>query len=205
MAFHMNMMSSHNGWVIDATNTSSSSTTVRVYAVCLHNMLGASTKTVHERVELPKGDSGVAKVACPSGSIMTSGGWSTQQDVHVYTSVRFNGSEEWQVRGRNDHSSSTKSLYVYAVCLTGSGRMVDTNYEYASLPGGSTGQVETTCPAGTIMTGGGFYDESTGDLSVHISSGPWGEPPDAEWRMYAVNSCIGSRRLYGYAYCMEIP
>jgi hypothetical protein len=205
IVFHASKMSSQNGWVIDATNTSTADGTVRVYAVCLHNVPGASSTRVHTSIKVAAGDVEGTKAECPSGSILTGGGWSTAEpNMRIYHSAKV-GPNMWFVFARNE-GSLDQTIGINAVCLTGSGGIIHQNHAKTSVPAGGTGQVEVTCPAGTIMTSGGFsYTAKYGLPSVHINSGPWGEAPDAEWRVYAANPDTTSQDLTGIAFCIEFP
>jgi hypothetical protein len=176
-----------------------------VYAVCLHNVPGASSTRAHASFKVAAGDNKGTKAECPSGSILTGGGWSTAEpNMRVYHSAKV-GPNMWFVYARNE-GGSDRAVDIYAVCLTGSGGIIHQNHAKTSVPAGGMGQVEVTCPSGTIMTSGGFwYTEKTGLPSVHINSGPWGKAPDAEWRVYAANTDTKSQSLTGIAFCVEFP
>jgi hypothetical protein len=192
---------SGNGWHVYAVNTSGSSQTIRVYAVCLRNTVGTSASVVYRRITVKKNSAGGTVVHCPAGSVVTGGGWETEYvDVQVYASSP--AVPGWSVMAYNG-GSSDHPLYVYAVCVSGTGGITTGFDETVSIPGSSSGQTSVTCPPKALMTSGGFATGSGGDFMVHINSGPWGT--NNEWRVYAVNISIVNRDLRAYATCLGFP
>jgi hypothetical protein len=190
-----------NGWTVMATNTAGSDREVYAYAVCLYNAVGVSTTQVQSQVTMPGSGLKQALVSCPAGSIATGGGWKAQdKKVRVYQSIR--SSNGWYIEARNE-GASAKSLRVYAVCLSGTGVTVTEAGQGVSVPGNSLGKAIVTCPAGTVLTGGGFGAGSGGELVVHGNSGPWGT--DKQWRAYATNTSGSAQMFQGRAVCISLP
>lgn len=67
---------SGNGWRVSARNKASSSKLLSVYTICLFNYGGLSSQEVNQVTAAAGGITHV-EVACPSGSVVTSGGWAT--------------------------------------------------------------------------------------------------------------------------------
>jgi hypothetical protein len=190
-----------NAWTVKATNTAASGREVYAYAVCLHNAAGATTSQVESQVTVPGSGLKQAIVTCPSGSVATAGGWKGQDvNVRVYASVR--SANAWYIEARNE-SGSAKSLKVYAVCLSGNGAAATEIGTGESVPGNGTGKAILTCPAGTVLSGGGFGVSSSGQLVVHGASGPWGT--DRQWRVYVTNTSGSSQTFHGRAVCLSLP
>jgi hypothetical protein len=194
------------GWQANVRNTSGSGKVARVYAVCLHNAPGTSIEIVDESAVMPKNGSQEVHAKCPSGSVVTGGGWRATGGNVRFTSSSKTGAA-WNIRAYND-SPNNCMLYAYAVCLSGTGGKAsysETLVEVSHFEGPK--QAAVTCPQGTIMTGGGYHDHTGRDILVYINSGPWGTAPDAEWRVYAVNDMALSSGpdLDVYAVCLEFP
>lgn len=190
-----------NGWRGDVKNNSGSSKQITVFAVCLHNVSGASVTQVHGQVDVPAGTRKQAVATCPAGSIATGGGFHAYPDgsLRVYNSCKADSGEGWQSWADN-LSGSTKTHHAYAICLSGTGGTTARIMQSASIPGNTTGYAVPTCGSGTLVTGGGFAAQD--DLIIYSSSGPYS---DDEWRVYVKNTSSSDRTLYGYAICLSFP
>jgi hypothetical protein len=137
----------------------------------------------------------LAFAVCPDGSAVTGGGFSASGLIIVYGQSKV--STQWNVWALNG-SSDEGALTAYAICL-----------EY---PGADTDQVQTigtglesiashavaTCPAGSILTGGGFYSESDGSVWL-LSNSPSGN----SWMGKAQQGTVGHPLLTVYAVCLD--
>jgi hypothetical protein len=191
-----------NGWRGDATNFSGSSERITVFAVCLHNVIGASVTQTHGQVDVPPGAKGQAIATCPAGSIATAGGFHAYPDgrLRVYNSSKADGGEGWQSWAKN-LSASTLTHHAYAVCLSGIGGSTERILESATIPPGTTGYAIATCDSGSLVSGGGFAVQD--DLLVYSSSGPYSGD---EWRVYVKNTSLSvDHVLFGYAICLSLP
>jgi hypothetical protein len=193
-----------NGWTVKATNTAGSGREVYAYAVCLHNVVGASTTQVQSQFMISGSNGG--SVSCPAGSIRTAVGWKAQdENVQVFQSHPSSqvGSNSWYVQAKNE-SALAKSLKVYVVCLSGTGftAKVPAGGGVVSVPGNSPGKKITTCPVGTAITGAGFSTSGGRDALVfHGSSGPWGA--NNEWRVYVTNTSGSTQTFWGRPVCLS--
>ena len=152
-----NSAMSGNGWIASGKNTGTGSDTLHAYAICLWSSGGTSSWVVTQ-VTIPKNTTSGAEATCPSGSFVTSGGFTapSDQSINVYRNSKSSGNG-WKVSGKNT-SSSSKSLAVYATCLSGPNVTVtEVSNDYAIPAGvGVSGGGLATCPAGQILTGGGW-------------------------------------------------
>jgi len=191
-----------NGWRGDARNTSGTTRQITVYAVCLHNVSGASVTQVHGQVNVPSGTRKQAVATCPAGSVATGGGFHAYPDgsLRVYNSSKADSGEGWQSWAHNN-SGSTKTHHAYVVCLSGSGGTTARILQSASISAGTTGYAVPTCGSGSLVTGGGFAAQD--DLIIYSCSGPYS---DDEWRVYVKNThSSADRTLFGYAVCLSLP
>jgi hypothetical protein len=186
-----------NGWRVYAKNNAGSSKLLNAYAVCLKNTAGSITQHA-STTSVPSGSTGQAEVSCPAGKIVTGGGFASTSngDLIVYnTSKTSNG---WQVYARNNGGSS-KSLNVYAVCLSGVTATTSQVYEQGSVSAGGTQGVEAECPEGDLIVGGGFAAQN--DFRMYNSSPK--SPIDRNWISYAKNNS-GSNGIFNtYAVCLS--
>ena len=153
------------------------------------------TETVTENVYIDAGEIGSATAACPAESIVTGGGFASQDDLFMYNSSK-NGNG-WRVYARNNGSQS-RLMRVYAVCMFNTGGSSSQNGDQTSIPSGTAGYAEASCPAGTVLTGGGWAGNSNGSLVVYNSS-QYGN----NWRVYAKNYAGSSALLNAYAVCVS--
>jgi len=191
---------SGNGWRAYAKNNAGSSILLNVYATCLYNAPAASTTQVFQQVTASGGGIGHPEVECPSGSVVTGGGWATNSNgtLRVYnSSKKGNG---WQVYAEN-LSGSGQAMNAYAVCLSGLSAEAEQIMESTDITGGSTGYAVPTCGSGKIVTGGGFAAQE--ELVIYNTS-PYLNVGE-QWRTYAKNIGSGNRTMYGYAVCLSFP
>jgi hypothetical protein len=191
-----------NGWRGDATNNSFWTQTLSVYAVCLHNVSGASVTQVHGQVDVPSGLKGQAIATCPAGSIATGGGFFAYPDgsLRVYNSSKYNIGEAWQSWAEN-LSGSSKTLHAYAICLSGSGGEAASILKSAIVPPNGWAIVLPTCDRGWLTTSGGFAAQDY--LVVVSNAGPF---RGSEWWVGARNRHLSEdRTLHAYATCLSLP
>lgn len=177
------------------TPTATSFTVLTVRPITLIPML-PYTELVHEQISINSGAVGSATATCPSGSLVVSGGFATNPDVLVYTHSR-NGNG-WRVYAKNNTGSS-KLLNVYATCLhNASGASITQVFQSAIAAAGGIGHPVAACPAGSIVTGGGWASPSGGSLWVYNSS-----KSGNGWQVYAKNSSGSGKQVNAYAICLS--
>jgi hypothetical protein len=154
------------------------------------------TEHVSEQVQIASGAIGSAAVSCPSGSVVVSGGYATDYQVLVYT--HWKSGNGWRAYAKNN-SGSSKMLAVFANCLhTVSAATTTQVGQSAMAPVGDVGHAIAACPAGSVVTGGGWVGKSDGSLWVYNSS-----KTGNGWQVYARNLSGSPRQVSAYAICLS--
>jgi hypothetical protein len=155
----------------------------------------AEVHTVATQISVNGGAIGNAVIGCPSGSVVTSGGFAVQLDVLPYThSKEANG---WSLYVKNNTGSS-KLANLYAYCLKGPSATSTQVYKQVTVSAGSIGHPVAECPAGSVVTGGGWASKSDGSLNVYNST-----MSANGWQIYARNTSGSSQLLNAYAICIS--
>lgn len=106
---------SGNGWQIVVNNTGGSNPQFNVYAVCLAGVSGSTAQVSDTSGQIPPNDTLQLDKACPSGTLVTGGGFAVNIGANVYnTSKLANG---WQNFARNT-TGTQKLLHTYAICYS---------------------------------------------------------------------------------------
>ncbi len=191
-------LQSGNGWQVYAKNNDSSDGPITVYAVCLSNTSGTTSFQLGS-TSVGVSSVGQATATCPSGSVVTGGGFASSADnLWVYnSSLNGNG---WQVYAKN-LSGSSQGLNVYAICLAGTGGTSTSVSNSTTVPAGTYRSSEAACPSSALATGGGYALDN--DLSVYNSSM---NPSDSsKWNVFATNSSGSGQLMNVYAICLSLP
>ena len=186
-------MKNGNGWRIHANNSVGTEKKLTIYATCMHNS-GGSTNLEFSQTHIDPNGKTNLKVNCPSGSVVTGGGWviGTSDSVRLYNSSQSGNG--WQIWVDNSASNSPLTN-VYAICLSGvSGSTSQTSASSVSIPGSNTGYAIASCLSGAYTTGGGFALQD--DLEVYNTS----KRPEG-WINYARNTSGNDRTMFTYATC----
>jgi hypothetical protein len=151
------------------------------------------TEQVFNQVTIPSGSVGSAAAACPGGSIVTGGGFAQADNMILYTqSQSGNG---WQVYAKNQAGSS-QLLNAYAICLYNSGGTTSQVYAQVTVSPGSFNNATVSCPAGSVVTGGGYASNTY--LTVYNST-----MTGNGWQTYAMNNSGSNQLLNAYATCLS--
>jgi hypothetical protein len=192
--FVYNSSASGNGWQVYAKNLSGSGQLLNAYAICLSNTSGTSQQ-VYGQVTAPASGIGHATIACPSGSVVTGGGFAGNNNLFVYnTSTNGNG---WGVYAQNT-SGSDQLLNAYAICLSGTSGTSQQVLNQVTAAGSGIGHATIACPSNTVLTGGGFAGNN--NLFVYNTSADGNG-----WETYAKNTSGSSQLLNAYAICTTFP
>jgi hypothetical protein len=154
-----------------------------------------SVETHSAQVTIPSGQIGDAVAACPSNSSVVSGGYAGPRDLYVYSNKSQGNS--WRVFAQNNALAS-KTMTVFVRCLTNSSGTTTQYMTSSSISAGQSGNIVHTCPAGSIVTGGGFATQSTGVLPVYNSS-----MSGNGWQIWAQNNSGGSRQAKVFVLCLS--
>jgi hypothetical protein len=186
-----------NGWTAVAKNNNGSTTkTLTVYALCLTYPSASTTMTDASVSVVGGGGLGTKKADCPSGSVVTGGGFTGKPDGSIWTFFSALSGNGWSVSARN-YAAGSQSFNVYAVCLSGTPLSTASVTGYKDLNPGATGSAVVSCPAGQVITGGGWNLES--DLTVFAALFSAGE-----WRVYAKNNGTHTRALQSRGVCLSV-
>lgn len=155
----------------------------------------AKVETVLVQISVNSGSIANPVATCPAGSIVTSGGFAVSPEVLPYThSQSGNG---WSLYVKNN-SGSSKLANVYAYCLKGPSGTFTQVYTQVTVPAGNIGHPVADCPAGSVVTGGGWASKSDGSLIVYNSS-----MSGNGWQIYAKNTSGSNQLLNAYAICVS--
>jgi hypothetical protein len=186
-----------NGWAAVAKNNSAANRALTVYAVCLTFPSVSTTMASASTSVVGGGGLGTKTAVCPAGSVVTGGGFTGKADGTIWTFFSAQIGNGWQVSARN-YGAASQSFDVYAVCLSGA-TLTSTNVTgYKDLGPGVSGYAEVACPAGQVITGGGWNLDV--DLQVYYAS--W---YSGKWRVYAKNTGSHTRSLQARGVCLGLP
>jgi Ig-like domain from next to BRCA1 gene/Bacterial Ig domain len=179
-----------NGWHAFAKNNTAASQLLNAYAICASNVPGSTTQAVAQ-VPVAGGAIGHATAACPAGTILTGGGFAKNTGIAVYNlSASGNG---WQAYGKNNTAGSLL-LNVYAICYHGAGANSTQVVNQISVGNGATGHAVASCPAGQLVTGGGFA--GGGNLAAKTM-----DKSGSAWEAYVDNHTGATQLFNAYAVC----
>jgi hypothetical protein len=188
-----------NGWQAWARNNSSSEIPLVVFATCLLGSGGSMTAR-NNSTSVPAGEVGSVLAACPSGSVVVGGGWGVPSEgsLQVYSSKKKHDVNGWEVRAENN-SGSSATLTARVVCLLGTAATVSEITESDGVAPGAYQEVSCSCPSGTVVTGGGFFN-------------PWGAYSMAHelgtqdtWGVFVTNRGTSNQTVMCYGVCLSLP
>lgn len=186
------------GWRTYARNTTGSGKQLNVYAICLYNTAGSVSWHTNQQTVLA-GDSLRVEATCPSGSIVTGGGFASSSQRHWVYATR-QSTAGWETRALNI-SGVDQPLTTYAVCLSGVSAASSRVFDQVTIPASTSSGGEVACPTNTLLTGGGYWLAS--GLQAYNSSM---KTLDSEiWNAFARNTATGPRFLNIYATCLSFP
>lgn len=154
-----------------------------------------TTQLIYAQADIPANATMAAIAKCPSGTVVTGGGFSVASDVRIYTQAMIENG--WTAVAKNTVGSLRK-LTVYAICLTLPSVSTTMVSASAAAPGGGQATAKAECPAGSYVTGGGFTGMPDLSLWTRIS----GQKGNA-WEVVAVNSSGSSHSFNAYAVCIS--
>ncbi len=154
-----------------------------------------SVQQISEQITIPPNNTDSRTVNCPSGSVVVSGGFAHQLGVRVWHSMK-NGNG-WRVFATNNHTSA-RQVTITATCLFNSGGTSDQATTQQNANRNDTTQITTTCPAGSIVTGGGWVIGSNTAIQVFQSS-----RSGNGWQIFINNPTSNSPPVNVYAVCLS--
>jgi len=184
-----------NGWSITATNFDSSAKELTISATCLLNSKGTSSTVSEEKLALPN-DKTIITASCPSGSLVTGGGWSVENNAPVKIFISAKSGNDWQISVHNPTDISPK-VTAFAICLTGaSGSTSQYDKKENKVPANSTASAQMNCPAGSYVTGGGFIIDQ--ELTLFQTT-----QEDNGWINFVSNPTDEDKRLDTFTICYQ--
>ncbi len=151
------------------------------------------TSQVVAQVTAPASGIGHAVVNCPSGSVVTGGGFKGNSNLLVTdNSATGNG---WNVYAQN-LSASAQPLSAYAECLVNSSGTITQVVSQSTIAANTSGSAVAACPSGSVLTGGGFAGSTNLSIFTTLfnSSG---------WVVAATNNSASNQLLNSYAICLS--
>jgi len=140
---------------------------------------GITTQTVIETATAPAGETAEAEATCGSGQLLVGGGYvisGTSTDWQVYVDAPLNGNT-WLVEPVN-FAAQPLDFSAYAICaLSVPGKKGVSKYTTqvvttaVNVPANETGEADATCPAGELLTGGGYeVDNVSSNWSIYLNA-----------------------------------
>ena len=155
-------------------------------------LLPVSSQVVAQ-VSVAASGSGNIVATCPSGSVVTGGGFAINPNLAIHnSSAHGNG---WLASAQN-LSGSAQGLNVYAECLANTKGTIQQVLNQGTLAASGAGQVVANCPSGSVVTGGGFAGNANLTMHSDFASGNG-------WQVDAKNSSSSSQPLNAYAICLS--
>jgi hypothetical protein len=156
---------------------------------------GPSIQQVDAVTTIHGGSTGSVTAACPAGTVATGGGFNVNTDVLVYTQAK-NGNG-WTAVAKNN-SGGDRTLRVYAECLTYPGASTTQVENNKTINAGSYGSETATCPAGSVVTGGGFTSAANGSMWTYAT---WQNGNG--WQVSEKNTGGAATLFHVYAVCLS--
>jgi hypothetical protein len=186
-----------NGWVAYVQNNNATAKTLTVFAVCL-TYPSAATNDTYNNVNVAAGHSADLITNCPAGTVAVGGGYTGLKEgtlIPYYSALNGNG---WRVSEKNVGAGSA-NFSTYAVCLSGvAASTAAAATGHVDISPSSTGYAEAACPAGSVMTSGGFSIHT--DLLVYYTT-----LLNGKWRVYARNTGTHTRAMIVHGTCLSVP
>ena len=189
-----------NTWRVRASNPTAVNGQITVYATCLHNTSGSTSREMDGTVVAP-GDQGVANVDCPVGSVLVSGGFApSSNDNSLKITVSRMQGNGWLLVAQNQ-TMQKQPLRVFATCLSGldakSYEAVDSDNSVPVVPVSAA----ASCAAGELLTGGGYKIPEALDVFMHF---PFDGGGFNFWQTTVWEEPGPSLYFEGYAVCLVL-
>jgi hypothetical protein len=169
---------------------------VVVKAILAPPVAAPVTQQVSKMVDIPANGTMSTTAACPPGTAATGGGFNVASDVQVY--VQAKNGNGWTAVVKNT-SGSVRQLTVYAICLTLpsiSTTMVSDSITVVG--GGGLGTKAANCPAGSVVTGGGYTGKADGSMWTFFTA-----QSGNGWQVSERNFGAGNQAFDVYAVCLS--
>jgi len=193
-----------------------------------------SSGVVIAHTSIDPGESKSVTATCPTGSLVTSGGYATDSNMLVYKHSKVGNG--WKAYGKNNAGSSN-TLMVHATCLynvpAATKQVLDEVSYWNVFVGNMSGSTKILKTYAICLSG---INVTVTKINEHVAilAGEWGtasppcaagfvtgggfwldpdlvvyntspNPGDLEWRSYAENPGSVTRTMYGYTECITFP
>ena len=154
------------------------------------------TEVTGAAVTVPGFTSATGSATCPSGDVVLSGGYTLvggNMVIETSAPLGANGaisSTTWTVTGF-DNGDGQGTFTPYAICVSSSVAGYSEASKAQSVNAGSVAQLIETCPAGSVITGGGFAAGSTAPVINESDPSSSSNVSSTTWTVFVDNS--GSR------------
>jgi hypothetical protein len=183
-----------NGWMTYGHRYSGANAVLKVYAYCLSGVSASSTSGFTDK-SLAPGATGNVTQTCSGGSVVSGGGYAfTDGIIWAY---RLHMAGNGLLMNAQNVGASNGVFHAHPVCLTAAGAVTSAHATLGSIGGSSSGTVESACPAGKAITGGGFTISSNMTLT-----GMYRNPTENNWVVKALNQSGSNLNVFSEAICL---
>ncbi len=119
------------------------------------------------RKYLPAGQVSHITVACPEGTVITAGGFIIFNS-RVVVFAHYKENNNWTI-SLNNHSNQDEEVFAEVLCLKHSSAQASQYIRKFVVPERSTFSGSADCPAGSIVTGAGYYFNQDEGLQIRQS------------------------------------
>jgi hypothetical protein len=133
--------------------------------------------------------------ACAPGTVATGGGFNVNVGVLVYTQAQ-NGNG-WTVVAKNN-TAAVQNLTVYAECLSYPSAATAQVSNNITVDAGHNASQTAVCPAGSVVTGGGYTSSPDGTMWTYAS---WQDGNG--WMVSEQNASGPAKSFNVYATCLS--
>jgi len=168
---------------------------IKVNVVLPPPAVAPTVQQITSAITLTPGSTGSTTAACPAGTVATGGGFSVGLDVWVYTQAK-NGNG-WTAVAKNN-AGVNRPMAVYAECLTYPSASTAQVQNTITVDAGALNSQTAVCPAGSVVTGGGYTGAPDGTLWTFAS---WQNGNG--WMVSEKNSSGAAKNFTVYATCLS--
>lgn len=182
-----------NGWGVFASGTG---TQISVYVLCLQNVPSASVVERDQTMSVGANSTVPADLSCNIGEVAVGSGFSYPfSGVSIYISAPH-ATSEWSVSANNPGTDPVNVTF-YIECLKATKVVTNTISATASAAPAASGGTQASCPAGSLLAGGGF--------NVNAAVVIFDTHPQATtaWETYVYNPKTYTDHLSDYAVCLS--
>jgi len=184
--------------------------TAIIVSVALAAPVVAFASRATRAVVLRKLSSGSVTATCPKGEHVAFGGLvgefkappnAPRHPVVFAEGMRRTAPDRWTVSGQNGAPDTGSRLTAVAYCARGAVPVTASNT--VAVAAHRNGSVTATCPAGTVVVGGGFDSGASPqhlELMVRLD-----RPTSVQWRVVLRNIAATATKITALAYCAAGP